>query len=62
MRIGNNDYSAQVVVGNRGKRGLLLYDIVDLEPTSIQARTKKAEDSRGIPRLRELFICLWFFL
>ena len=58
MRIGNNDYSAQVVVGNRGKRGLLLYDIVYLEPTSIQARTKKADtaytaNAQNEPRSRQ---------
>ena len=35
MRIGSNDYSAQVIVGNRGAGNLLLYDIINLEPTEI---------------------------
>ena len=42
IRIGNNDYTAQVIVGNRGKGGLLLYDIINLAPTSIQDRIKKS--------------------
>lgn len=41
IRIGGNDYTADVVVGNRGKDGLLLYDIIDLLPTQIQERTEK---------------------
>ena len=43
MRIGNNDYIAQVIVGNRGARGLLLYDIINLAETEIRERTKKAD-------------------
>lgn len=38
MRIGSNDYAAQVVVGNRGGGKLLLYDILYLEPTEIQEK------------------------
>ena len=43
MRIGSNDYTAQVIVGNRGAHGLLLYDIINLAPATIQAQTKKAD-------------------
>lgn len=43
MQIGGNNYSAQVVVGNRGESGLLLYDIINLSPASIQERVKKAD-------------------
>ena len=42
LRVGNRDYTAQVIVGNRGGGNLLLYDIVGLEPTAIQERGRKA--------------------
>ncbi len=42
LRIGNRDYTAQVIVGNRGKSGLLLYDIINLSRTSINERIKKS--------------------
>ena len=42
LRIGRNEYTADVVVGNRGKNGLLLYDIINLAPTTIRDRTKKS--------------------
>lgn len=38
MRIGSNDYAAQVIVGNRGGGNLLLYDIINLEQTEIQEK------------------------
>ena len=38
MRIGRNDYAAQVIVGNRGGGNLLLYDIINLEQTEIQEK------------------------
>ncbi len=40
MRIGNSDYSAQVIVGNRGKKGLLLYDIINLSESTIHEKQK----------------------
>lgn len=42
LRIGKNEYTADVVVGNRGENGLLLYDIINLAPTTIRDRTKKS--------------------
>lgn len=42
IRVGGNDYTASVIVGNQGKNGLLLYDIIDLSPTKIRERIKKA--------------------
>lgn len=39
LRIGNNDYSAEVVVGTTKGEAMLLYDILDLQP--IQIKTKK---------------------
>lgn len=42
LRIGRNEYTADVVVGNRGENGLLLYDIINLAPTTIRDRTKKS--------------------
>lgn len=38
MRIGSNDYAAQVIVGNRGGGNLLLYDIINLEQTEIREK------------------------
>lgn len=38
LRIGSDDYTAQVIVGNRGKGKLLLYDILYLKPTVIQEK------------------------
>ena len=35
LRVGGDDYTAQVIVGNQGERGLLLYDIINLSPTAI---------------------------
>ena len=46
MRVGGNDYTAQVIVGNRGESGLVLYDIINLTPISIRERTKKADTDR----------------
>lgn len=43
LRIGASDYSAQVIVGNRGENGLLLYDIINLSPATIQERIKKSD-------------------
>ena len=40
MRIGSSDYSAQVIVGNRGKKGLLLYDIINLSESTIHEKQK----------------------
>ncbi|WP_322182002.1 polymorphic toxin type 50 domain-containing protein, partial [Neglectibacter caecimuris] len=42
MRIGDNDYKAQVVVAMRSNGKLLLYDILDLTPTIIQGKNKKS--------------------
>lgn len=38
LRIGKNDYFAQVIVGNRGNGNLLLYDIINLTPTKIHEK------------------------
>lgn len=44
MQIGENDYTAQVIVGNRGNGNLLLYDIIDLRPTQIQEKRTGTDD------------------
>lgn len=41
LRIGEKDYTAQVIVGNKGGGDLLLYDIIDLKPITIQERIKE---------------------
>ena len=43
MRIGSNAYTAQVIVGNRGENGLLLYDIINLSPANIREKAKKTD-------------------
>ena len=45
LRIGNNDYSADVIVGTRKNGAMLLYDIINLTPINI---TKK-ETNAAIP-------------
>lgn len=50
LRIGSNDYTAQVIVGNRGENGLVLYDIINLTPSTIQERTKKTGADRFITK------------
>ena len=42
MEIGGNGYSAQVVVAMRSNGRLLLYDILQMEPATIQAKNKKS--------------------
>lgn len=43
LRIGNNEYSAQVIIGNRENGSLMLYDIINLSPINIQQSTKKVD-------------------
>ena len=42
LRVGGNDYTAEVVVGTRGSGSMMLYDILNLQPTSF---TKKETDA-----------------
>lgn len=53
MRIGRNEYAAEVVVGNQGPYGLLLYDVVDLVPISILKKTKASAEKCGTPHRNE---------
>lgn len=43
LRVGERDYTAQVVVGKRRTGELLLYDILKLEPTDIRDKMKKSD-------------------
>lgn len=43
FRVGKNDYTAQVIVGNRGEGNLLLYDVINLTPTSIQSKNTETD-------------------
>lgn len=43
MRVGANDYTAQVIVGKQSDEKLLLYDIIKLQPTTIRASIKKTD-------------------
>ena len=38
LRVGGNEYTAEVVVGSKGDGQMLLYDVINLMPTSIQMR------------------------
>ena len=40
LRIGGNDYNAEVVVGTTKGNSMLLYDIVNLQPTSIKEKSR----------------------
>ena len=54
IRVGANDYSATVIVGTRKNGTMLLYDIINLQKTTIkQKKTVEAEPvnpSRGVER------------
>lgn len=38
LRVGGNDYTAQVVVAMRSNGKMLLYDVINLDPTTIQSK------------------------
>lgn len=42
LHVGGNDYLAQVIVGNKGENGLLLYDIINLSKTKIKEKMTDA--------------------
>ena len=41
IRVGSNDYSAEVIVGKRKNGKMLLYDIINFKPTRIIEKNKK---------------------
>lgn len=41
LRVGENDYTAEVIVGTTSGGNMLLYDIVNLQPTKIQERSRR---------------------
>ena len=41
LRVGETDYSADVVVGTTASGSMLLYDIVNLQPTTIQEKSRR---------------------
>ena len=43
LRIGNYDYSANVIVAMQSNRKLLLYDIININPTSISIKLKETD-------------------
>ena len=42
IRVGNSDYTADVLVGNKKDGGMILYDIINLESTNISEKKKAA--------------------
>ena len=43
LRIGNNEYTAEVVVGEEGNGSLLLYDIIKIQKTQIRTSLKEKD-------------------
>lgn len=54
LRVGQNDYSASVIVGTQKNGTMLLYDIIDLKPTTITKKetfeTIPVNPSQGVER------------
>ena len=42
IRVGDNDYNAEVIVGTQQNGKMKLYDIINLQPTKIETNTGKA--------------------
>lgn len=40
IRVGGNNYSADVVVGTRKNGSMILYDILNLQPTAITEKRR----------------------
>lgn len=53
MRIGNNDYTANVVVGTYKNGRMALYDIIGLKPTKIVEKQKAQRNGQSKHSLRE---------
>ena len=53
MRIGNNDYIAEVIIGTTKSNNLILYDIVRLNPSTIQTKLSKMKGARTVQLLQE---------
>ncbi len=52
IRVGNNDYIADVVQEDLSKKGLIFCDIVDIQPTTI----KEADKSHTRRKAKKTFI------
>ena len=53
LRVGNNDYSAKVIVGFTGGKEMVLYDIINFTPTELsikKERTHQGYAQAGSPR------------
>lgn len=48
LRVGNNDYTAEVVVGTKGNGSMLLYDIVNLTPTTITEKSQAQDYTANV--------------
>ena len=49
IRVGNNDYSADVIAGTRNNGSIILYDIINLQTTSFQKKTGTAKSTNPSP-------------
>lgn len=51
LRVGKNDYSADIIVGTKKNNSLLLYDIINLNHISIEERSQmqgKADNEQNV--------------
>ena len=49
MRVGSNDYSAEVIVGTKKDGSMLLYDIINLRPISISEKNQMRGNTASVP-------------
>jgi hypothetical protein len=50
IRVGNNDYLADVVFADRKNAGLIFYDIVGIKPTTIKVAAQATSSNNGVRR------------
>ena len=49
IRVGNSDYSADVIAGTRKNGSIILYDIINLQTESLQKKTGAAKSTNPSP-------------
>lgn len=49
LRVGENEYTADVIVGTRNNGAMLLYDLLNLKPTQIQEKSRRRQTATPSP-------------
>lgn len=49
FRVGRNDYTADVVVGNRADGSMVLYDLLNLQPTKVKEKSQVRQTENPSP-------------